>query len=79
MRSVLSVSIPAATLRRLKKKAKDEDMTVSAYIVRLVDEEEGAITEEELLAFAKEAEEDVRTGKAKRLKSPQDLLLPKLP
>lgn len=81
MRSVLSVSIPAATLHRLKKKAKDQDITVSAYIQRIVlqDQEEDLMTEDQLLAFANEAERDVRTGKTKRLKKPEDLLLPELP
>lgn len=82
MRSVLSISISPVAVRRIKKRAKARGMTVSAYLVKIIDmddTEEHTTTEDEMLAFAKEAERDVRSGKAKKLKKPTDLLLPELP
>ncbi len=80
MRSVLSISIPPKKLALLKKRAKSEGMTISAYVLQKVDEEMDAeISEKELLQYAAEAEDDVRTGKTKKLLKPEDLLLPELP
>lgn len=81
MRSLLSVSMPAATLKRLKKRAKEKKMSVSAYLVSLFveDDADHLITEKELLAFAKEAEKEVHSGKTKKLRKAEDLLLPELP
>jgi predicted DNA-binding protein len=82
MRSVLSISLPSATLKSLKKKAKDKDMTVSAFVLKVIEldmQDEHHITEEDLLAFAEEAKNDVLSGKSKKLRSPEDLLLPELP
>lgn len=57
-------------------------MTVSGFVLHVIDldeQEEHVTTEEELLAFAEEAQKDVRSGKTKKLRSPEDLLLPELP
>ena len=80
MRSVLSISIPPKKLASIKKRAKSEGMTISAYVIHKIDEDiEHLITEEELLEYAKEAREDLRHGRVKKLRSPEDLLLPELP
>lgn len=73
MRAVLSVSMPTATLRRLKKKAKDKEMTVSAYLVRLVDEDEHLISEEELLEDIRVSEKEIREEKGVILRSDDDI------
>ncbi len=79
MRAVLSISIPPEKLAALKKKAQLANMTISAYILQRVDEEEHLINEDELLFYAKEARKDFLSGKTKKLLNPQDLLLPELP
>ena len=80
MRSVLSISIPPKKLKVLKKKAKQEGMTVTAYVLGRIEEDfEADISEKELLRSWKQAEKDLRQGKAKILKNPEDLLLPELP
>lgn len=71
MRSLLSVSMPAATLKRLKKKAKAKKLSVSAYIVHLVEEEEKMIPEEELLKDIKQGRKDWKAGKV-RIMGPDD-------
>ncbi len=78
MRSVLSISIPTATLRSLKKKAKDKEMTVSAYIVRLIVEEEHLISEEELLEDIGQGREDFKAGRC-RVMGPNDKIEDFLP
>ncbi len=80
MRSVLSISIPPKKLKILKKKAKEQGITVTAYVLGRIEEDFAAdISEKELLRNWKEAEKDLRDGKAKILASPDDLLLPELP
>jgi len=64
MRSVLSISIPPKKLAALKKRVKQQGTTVSAYLMRMVDEEiEYVITEEELLKDLKKSEEDLARGR----------------
>ncbi|MFH0770147.1 MAG: hypothetical protein V1926_02100 [Candidatus Peregrinibacteria bacterium] len=63
MRSVLSISIPPKKLAALKKRAKRQGMTVSAYFLRFVDEEERLITEEELLRDIQLSEKDFKAGR----------------
>ncbi len=80
MRSVLSISIPPKKLKILKKKAKEQGITVTAYVLGRMEEDFAAdISEKELLRSWKQAEKDLRQGRAKILKSPDDLLLPELP
>lgn len=80
MRAVLSISIPPKKLAALKKRAKSEGMTISAYVIRQIDEEsEHVISEQELLSFWQEAKADLQSGKVKKLHNPDDLLLPELP
>ncbi len=73
MRSVLSISIPPKKLSVLKKRAKSEGMTISAYILRFVDEEEKMISEEELLEDIRISEQEYRDGKCKVLRSDADV------
>ncbi len=81
MRAVLSISIPPHKLAKLKKRAELQNMTVSAYVIGKIEEDdyEEVITEEDVLIYAKEAKKDFLVGNVKKLSSPQDLLLPELP
>lgn len=81
MRSVLSISIPSKKLSILKKKAKAQGMSVSAYVVEKIEEdlEPHLITEKELLQYVKEGQEDLKHGRVKVLRNPKDLLLDRLP
>ena len=80
MRSVLSISIPPKKLAIAKKQAKEQGMTISSYFVHMIDEKvEHLITEQELLTYREEARQDIKNGRAKKLHSVQDLLLPELP
>jgi macrodomain Ter protein organizer (MatP/YcbG family) len=63
MRAVLSISIPPKKLQIIKKKAKKEGMTISAYVIQLIDEEEGMISEKELLEDLKQGEKDFAEGR----------------
>lgn len=75
MRSILSISVPPKKLAVLKKRAKAHGVTVSAYIIRKIEEDiEHEITEKELLQYAREAKSDVKHRKVKELKYPEDFL-----
>ncbi len=63
MRAVLSISIPPKKLAALKKRAKSQGMTISAYIIQKMDEEEHMISEEELLEDIRESEKDFAEGR----------------
>ncbi|MEI8229959.1 MAG: hypothetical protein WCG83_02360 [Candidatus Peregrinibacteria bacterium] len=63
MRSVLSISIPPKKLAALKKRAKSQGLTVSAYFLRFVEEEEHLISEEELLEDIRQSEKDFKAGR----------------
>lgn len=62
MRSVLSISIPPKKLASLKKRAKSQGMTISAYVLRFVDEED-VIPEEELLRDIHQNRKDIAAGR----------------
>ena len=80
MRSVLSISGPYKKLQMIKKNAKKEGMTISAYVIHKIDADtEYAITEQELLTYREEARKDVKNGRAKKLHAAEDLLLAELP
>jgi hypothetical protein len=72
MRSVLSISVPPKKLAALKKRAKSQGMTISAYVLRFVDEEERMISEEELLEDIRVGEKEYRDGKCKVLRTDAD-------
>ncbi|MBP7114060.1 MAG: hypothetical protein KBA40_01255 [Candidatus Peribacteraceae bacterium] len=63
MRSVLSISIPPKKLAALKRRAKREGMTISAYALRIFDAEEQFISEEELLRDIEQGRKDFKEGK----------------
>jgi len=65
MRSVLSISIPPKKLKALKKKAKKDGITISAYVLRIIDEEEHMISEKELLEDIRIGEKEFREGKCR--------------
>lgn len=74
MRSILTLSLSAQEKAELQKRAKTKKKTLSAYVLdslRLVDQ---LISEEELLAMAKKAEENYKKGKTKKLRSLKDLM-----
>jgi len=73
MRSVLSISIPPKKLKALKKKAKKDGITISAYVLRIIDEEEHMISEEELLEDIRIGEKEFREGKGVVLRSDDDI------
>jgi len=76
MREVLSISLPAATIVKIKKTAKDRGYdSVSEYIQRLVIEDrDDIISEKELLKDIKSSESDYKKGKTRVLKSLRELL-----
>lgn len=74
MRSVLSISLPQEEKVKLEKRARKAGITISAYILYSVKVAENAISQEELLEMATEAEKDYRKGRTKELKSLADLM-----
>ncbi len=62
MRSVLSISGPPKKLQMIKKKAKEEGLTISAYVIRIFDEGETMISEEELLQDVRQNRKDIAAG-----------------
>ncbi len=73
MRTILSISFPADKAAKMKKKAKRAGLTPSAYLLRLYLNEEHLITEDELLQYAKEAEDDLKHGRCTVLKTKADI------
>ncbi len=71
MRSVLSISLPPKKLAFIKKRAKSEGMTVSAYVIQKIDEEEHMISEAELLEDIRQGRKDFKEGKC-RVMGPDD-------
>jgi phosphosulfolactate synthase (CoM biosynthesis protein A) len=78
MRSVLSISIPPKKLAALKKRAKNEGMTISAYVIQKIDDEENMISEEELLEDIRQNRKDIAAGKF-RIMGPGDTIEDFLP
>ncbi len=73
MRSILTLSLPADVLMRLKEKARLAGMSVSAYVRRVLAYEEQLITEDELLERSRDAQKNYKKGKVKTLKNVDDL------
>jgi len=67
MRAILSISIPPKKLAALKKRAKIEGMTISAYVIQKIDEDEYMISEDELLEDIKQGREDLAKGRYRRM------------
>lgn len=78
MRSVLSISIPPKKLAALKKMAKTEGMTISAYVIHVLDQEEAMISEDELLRDIRQNRKDIAAGKY-RIMGPNDTIEDFLP
>ena len=78
MRSVLSISIPPKKLKVLKKKAENNGMTVSAYVLRILDEEDHMISEEEFLKDLRQGEKDLANGNYRTM-GPDDAIEDFLP
>lgn len=74
MRSILSISLPAEKKKELEKRAKASKKTVSGYIVQILELEKSLISEDEIIAKAKKAEKDYKTGKTKKLTGLSDLM-----
>jgi hypothetical protein len=78
MRAVLSISIPPHKLAKLKKRAELENMTVSAYVIGMVDAEENMIREEELLSDIANNHQEIKRGNY-RMMGPSDSIEDFLP
>lgn len=75
MRSVLNISLPPQTATTIKKRVKEKGFSnVSEYIRLLIELDNELISKEELLAMAKMADKEYKTGKMKKLKSLKDLV-----
>ena len=76
MRQVLSISLPGSMIKNIKKKVKNEGFnSVSEYFKYLFRmDTEDVISEKEILIAAKQAEEDYKKGKLKKLNSLSDLI-----
>lgn len=74
MRSILSLSLPQEQRKELESRAKKANKTLSAYVLDALAIMKELISEEELLAMAKEAEKDYKKGKTKKLESLADLM-----
>ncbi|NOS67517.1 MAG: ribbon-helix-helix protein, CopG family [Candidatus Peribacteraceae bacterium] len=73
MRSLVTISLPPSQLASLKKKAKKRKVSVSYYVRMVLEHENEIISEEQLLAYCKEAEQDYRKGRTYVLKDFKDL------
>lgn len=73
MRSILNISLPQDKKLEIEKRAQKAGKTVSAYILSIVELEKELISEDELVAMAKEADREYKAGKTKVLKSLKDL------
>jgi Arc/MetJ-type ribon-helix-helix transcriptional regulator len=74
MRQVLSISLTETELKNIKEKTKKRGFSsVSAYLKRLVQEDEELISVEEVLAAGKRAEQDYKAGKLKPFTPMNDL------
>lgn len=70
MRSVVTISLPPREAKVLKKRAVDFGFaSLSQYFRFLIDLDEGLISQQELLAAAREAEKDYTAGKLKKASS----------
>lgn len=75
MREILTLSLPPQTKQLIKKKSKMKGFSsVSSYIQYLIKQEDDLISEEELIAEAKKAKREYKSGKLKELKSLNDLM-----
>ena len=73
MRSILSISLPADLLALIRKKAQKAGLSMSAYVRRLIENEDLLISEEEILEMAKEAQADYKAGRYKVWKNHDDI------
>jgi hypothetical protein len=75
MRSILNLSLPPKTASRIKERARKRGFaTTSAYVRFLLESDDDLISPDELLAMAKRADREYRSGKTKKLASLKDLL-----
>jgi Arc/MetJ-type ribon-helix-helix transcriptional regulator len=64
MRDILTVSLPAARLQLIKEIVKKRKFkSVSDYINFSIDQEQKMISEDQVLAFAKQAKKEYIAGK----------------
>lgn len=69
MRSVLSISLPAKQAAALKRRAKSKGMTISAYALKVFQQDEYLISEEELLKDIEQNRKDLKAGKCRVMSS----------
>ncbi len=74
MREVLSISVSKEEKKKILARAKKSGKNVSAYILYALEVENDLISEDELLARWKRAQENYRKGDTKELSSLADLM-----
>ena len=75
MRQVLSISLPAVTIKSIKSLSKKRGFaSVSDYLKRLIDEDKDIISADDLLLIAKEAQKEYEEGRSIKATSMADLL-----
>ena len=75
MRQVLSLSLPANTVRQIKNSAKKRGYSsLSAYVKYLFKADEDLISESALLKRAREARKEYRAGKSIKANSLAELV-----
>lgn len=75
MRQVLSISMPAQLITEVKKRIEKRGYSsISDYIKHLIKEDDGCMTDDEILKAAKDAEREYKQGKLKKLKSLDELM-----
>ncbi|MSR85178.1 hypothetical protein EXS71_01940 [Candidatus Uhrbacteria bacterium] len=75
MRQVLSISLPATEVRRIRTIAKRQGhRSMSAYVHHLLKTDQDIMSDTELLKRVREARKEYRAGKAIKARSMADLL-----
>ena len=73
MRSILTLSLPAAVVKAIQKQARAMGLSVSEFMRRIWEFQGSLITEEDLVQRRDEAIMNQRAGRVKILRSFRDL------
>ncbi|MBI2645127.1 hypothetical protein HYW94_03065 [Candidatus Uhrbacteria bacterium] len=75
MRDVITISLPTKTRSIIKKRLKERGFrSMSEYMRYLLDQDTDVISQDELLAIAKEADRDYKNNLLKKRSSLRELL-----
>ena len=75
MRDIITISLPVKTRYAIKQRFKKRGFrSMSAYMRYLLDQDADAISQDELLVIAKEADRDYKKGLLKKRSSLRELL-----